>query len=179
MKDLTNLTGFTIISNTDYRALVEKNQELLQKNFEMGGMCVEIQQLKTALLEVCYEKNEHNFKAFSLDDLLKVNSSLFAFDNATELFKLGFTYDELAEFITKKKNDLLMKEKEQTENDGTNLGEDLKNGAEEIGEDIKDGAEDLGDDIRNGTENSGNSSSGTDNAAGNNANGTQNNDMTK
>ena len=77
------------------------------------------------------------------------------------------------------KNDATWGTDGQTENDGTNLGEDLKNGAEEIGEDIKDGAEDLGDDIRNGTENSGNSSSGTDNAAGNNANGTQNNDMAK
>ena len=119
IKDLDNMTGFTLVSNDDYKTLIERNQKLLQQSFELGGMCTEIQQLKTALLEAHFQIEITKFRTFTLEELLKINSGLFAFGDVEMLFKLGFTYDELAEFITKKKNNLLMKEKEQTEDGRT------------------------------------------------------------
>lgn len=116
IKDLDNMTGFTLISNDDYKNLIERNQRLLQQSFELGGLCAELQQIKTALLEKHYESDKFRFKCSTLEDLLKLNSCTFAFEDVQTLFKLGFTYDELAEFITKKKNELL---KEQEENDAT------------------------------------------------------------
>ena len=119
IKDLDNMTGFTLVSNDDYKELIERNQRLLQQSFELGGVCAELQQMKTALLEAHFQIEITKFRTFTLEELLKINSGLFAFDNVEMLLKLGFTYDELAEFITKKKNDLLMAEKEQAEDGGT------------------------------------------------------------
>lgn len=61
--------------------------------------------------------NEYTVKRYTLKELVDIDNYSFPFDNKRKLLKLGFTYEELVDFIKEKKEKYESKIEEEDENE--------------------------------------------------------------